>query len=106
MGNIAKHQAETKTQIAGIEFDVTDKVKAIEKRIEEASATSHRPEGSGPKRDSGSIKDLADWTGSAGSPWAQWKWVFSAGLNSLRPGIARILDWAEEATKPGNTIAT
>ena len=60
----------------------------------------------GQRLDAGNIKDLAEWAGPASSPWAQWKWIFCAGLNGLRPGIAEMMDWAEEASKPGKPPIT
>ena len=52
----------------------------------------------------GNAKDLHEW--AQGSPFSQWKWVFTAGLNGLRPGIGEIMKWAEDCAKPGQPPLT
>ena len=83
----AKHHAELSTKVMDLGINVADKVRALEKKIEESGGGPSHSDGAPSKRDLGNVKDLHEWNGT--SPFSQWKWVFTAGLMVCAPELVR-----------------
>ena len=97
--DFAAKAAETETKLAKQirEAEITiDELKTTVKSFdgEQLSDKASTPPGRGWQQ-SQNAKELHGWGGPAEQLFTRWRWVFVAGLNGIRPGLARAVKWAE-----------
>ena len=97
---VQKQQTDANVKMTGAGLQI-DELQSRMDAAEDAARSGSRPSDRDPL--AGHPKDLPKWS-SNGQPFAQWKKVFVAGLDGIKPGLKELLKFIAEDSDGGTKV--